>query len=89
MMHRMRSFQEVDALIELTRAYYAERAAYRIANSEGRLTPNQDAEIQQRLNNMDERIERLKSSNELERKRGERKDNIIPVQFKKKVAAAR
>ena len=85
-MHRLRTHEEVDALIELTRTYYAERAVYRGAGAMGRLSPAEDAEFQHRLRGMDERIERLKSNNELERCRGERVANIIPMQFGKKAA---
>jgi hypothetical protein len=85
-MHRMRTHEEVDALIELARTYYAERAAYQFAGAEGRLSPSEDAEFQRRLNGMDERIEQLKSNNELERCRGERITNIISLQFEKKAA---
>ncbi len=75
----MRTYEEVDALIELTRSFYAECAAFRTASAEGRLSPAEDAKVQRRLERMDARIEGFKGNNELERCRAKNFINIIPM----------
>ena len=85
-MQRIRTHEEVDRLVELARTYYAERAAYRDAAREGRLSPDEDAEFVRRLEGMDERIECLKSNSEVERARADKVSNIIPMAHFRKAA---
>jgi hypothetical protein len=86
-MRQLRSEQEVDELITLARTYCSELATYRYAKSEGRLSADDEADINSRLARLDEKINLLKSNNELDRTRARTARTIISMErFRRKAA---
>ena len=86
-MKRFRTEEEIDELIALARTYCTELASYRLAQAEGRLSEEVQEQVEHRIARMSEKIELLKSSNELDRKRARTTTTVISMaRFKRKMA---
>jgi hypothetical protein len=78
-MSQLRSEHEIEQLIALARTYCEVRARHEYAQAEGRVTPEEDAQTRDYLRTLDEKIERLKSNNELVRSAAHARNNIIQI----------
>jgi hypothetical protein len=86
-MRQWRTEAEIDELIALARTYCSELSNYHYAQAEGRLSAEEDMQAQSRLARLDEKIELLKSNNELDRKRASSASRIISMaRFQRKAA---
>lgn len=86
-MKQWRTEAEIDELIALARTYCSELSHYRYAQAEGRLSADEDTQAQSRLARLNEKIELLKSNNELDRRRASSTSRIISMaRFQRKAA---
>ena len=75
----MRTDDEIDQLIALARTYCETRAKFVYAQAEGRLSADDEIRLRDTLQSLDKEIERLKSSNEVDRRRGKARNNVISL----------
>ena len=84
-MLRHRTDKDIDELVALARTFCEVRAKHQYAQVEGRISPEEDERAREYLRTLDEKLELLKSSSELDHSRATVRDNIIQLpQLKRK-----